>query len=252
MIGDSTDPPFDAAATVTKLLLVLVPMILAYSVHEFAHAFVATKLGDPTPEEDGRLTLDPRAHIDPVGTILMPALAVLGGGLPMLGWARPTAFRPDRFTAKISPRLGDALVSAAGPLSNVLFGFVAAVGLIWVQIAGFHGSTERPDPRSLTVALGVLLLRLVQMNALLAVFNALPVPPLDGARLLPKVFDPFFAKHGRMMFPVLFLGIAFVPGVAAFLIGRPTAYVEAAMLRAAARIVVPLAEHFYPHVTPLL
>jgi Zn-dependent protease len=252
VIGDTSDPPFDAAATVTKLLLVLVPMVLAYSVHEFAHAFVATRLGDPTPEEDGRLTLDPRAHIDPVGTLLMPALAVLGGGLPMLGWARPTAFRPDRFTVKLPRRLGDALVSAAGPVSNLLFGFVAAVVLVCVQIAAFRSAGAEPDPRSLGVASSVLFLRLVQMNALLAVFNALPVPPLDGVRLLPSVFDPFFAKHGRIMFPLLFLGIAFVPGVASFLIGRPTAYLEAAMIKSAAALVLPVAERLYPHAMPVI
>ena len=246
------DQPFDAAATVTKLLLVLVPMVLCYSVHEFAHAYVATKLGDPTPGEDGRLTLDPRAHIDPLGTLLMPALAVLGGGLPMLGWAKPTAFRPDRFTSKLAPRLGVAIVSAAGPLANVAFGFLSAVAVVCVQIASFRHGSAHPDPRSLPVAVGVLFYRLVQMNALLAVFNALPVPPLDGASLLPKALDPFFAKHGRMMFPLLFLGIAFIPGVAAFLIGRPTAYLESAMLRGAAQLAVPLAERFLPAVFPVL
>ncbi len=246
------DQPSDARQTITRLLLVLVPMILAYAVHEFAHAFVASKLGDPTPEEDGRLTLDPRAHIDPVGTLLFPTLAVLGGGLPMLGWARPTAFRPDRFTARISPRLGDALVSAAGPLSNVLFGFVAAVGLVCVQIASFRSATDATDARSVGVGLGVLLLRLVQVNAVLAIFNALPVPPLDGARLLPKVFDPFFAKHGRLLFPLLFLAIAFVPGVANTVLGRPSAYLEASLLRAAAKVVVPVAEAILPHAMPVL
>jgi Zn-dependent protease len=246
------DQPFDARQTVTRLLLVLVPMVLAYAVHEFAHAFVATKLGDPTPEEEGRLTLDPRAHIDPVGTLLFPTLAVLGGGLPMLGWARPTGFRPDRFTARISPRLGDALVSAAGPLSNVAFGFAAAVALVCVQLASFRNAGAEGDARSVGVGLGVLLLRLVQVNAVLAVFNALPVPPLDGARLLPKALDPFMAKHGRMLFPLLFLGIAFVPGVANALLGRPSAYLEATLLRTAAKVVVPVAEAIFPHAMPTL
>lgn len=246
------DQPFNGPQTVTRLLLVLVPMVLAYAVHEFAHAFVATKLGDPTPEEEGRLTLDPRAHIDPVGTLLFPALAVLGGGLPMLGWARPTGFRPDRFTARISPRLGDALVSAAGPLSNVVFGFVAALALVCVQLASFRQADAAPDSRSLTVALGVLLLRLVQVNAMLAIFNALPVPPLDGARLLPKALDPLMAQYGRYLFPALFLGIAFVPGVANAVLGRPSAYLEASLLRAAAKVVVPVAEAVFPHAMPTL
>ncbi len=245
------DEPFDARQPVTRLLLVLVPMVLAYAVHEFAHAFVATKLGDPTPEEEGRLTLDPRAHIDPVGTLLFPTLAVLGGGLPMLGWARPTGFRPDRFTARISPRLGDALVSAAGPLSNVLFGFVAAVGLVCVQIASFRNAGLEPDSRSVGVGLGVLLLRLVQVNAVLAIFNALPVPPLDGARLLPKALDPFMAQYGRYMFPALFLGIAFVPAVGRVLLGIPSAFLERHLLGAAARLVVPIAERLVPHAAAL-
>jgi Zn-dependent protease len=184
-----------------------------------------------------------------VGTLLFPTLAVLGGGMPMLGWARPTAFRPDRFTARISPRLGDALVSAAGPLSNVLFGFFAAVGLVSVQIASFRNAGLEPDARSMGVGLGVLLLRLVQMNAVLAVFNALPVPPLDGARLLPKALDPFMAQYGRYFFPALFLGIAFVPAVGRVLLGIPSAFLERHMLGAAARLVVPIAERLLPHAT---
>ncbi len=246
-MSSSVNEPFDGRQTVTKLLLVLVPMILAYAVHEFAHAFVATKLGDPTPEEEGRLTLDPRAHIDPVGTILFPTLAVLGGGLPMLGWARPTSFRPDRFTAKISARLGDALVSAAGPIANVLFGFAAAIALVCVQIASFRNGDGAQDSRSVGVGLGVLLVRLVQVNALLAIFNALPIPPLDGARVLPRMFDPFFARHGKVLFPIFFLAIAFVPGVGAFILGRPAAYLESALMRAAAGVVLPFAERLFPH-----
>ncbi len=216
-------------------------MVLAYAVHEFAHAFVATRLGDPTPEEDGRLTLDPRAHIDLVGTILFPTLAVLGGGLPLLGWARPTAFRPDRFTVKLPRRLGEAIVAAAGPLANVAFGFVAAIGLVCVQLSAYRGTAPLSDSRSMGIGLGVLFLRLVEVNAMLAVFNALPVPPLDGSRVFPRVFDPFFATYGRFLFPALFLGIAFVPGVASFLLGRPTAFLEAALVRTAAHVVVPLA-----------
>src|SRR5215470_6330276 len=110
---------FDLADIARRLAMTLVPMILSLSVHEFAHAFTAYKLGDTTAKDAGRLTLNPQSHMDPWGTLLIPAISVLMGGIGFIGWARPTPFRSDRFKRGVPRRLGAALVSAAGPLSNL-------------------------------------------------------------------------------------------------------------------------------------
>src|SRR5690242_8681998 len=101
-------------------------MVLSLSVHECAHAWVAYRLGDDTAERQGRLSLSPVTHVDPVGTLLIPALnLILAGGFGFIGWARPTPVTPSRFRPTVPLRMGMALVAAAGPLSNLLLSVVA-------------------------------------------------------------------------------------------------------------------------------
>ncbi len=142
------------------LLATAVSLLVAATVHEYAHAYVAVRLGDPTPQRLGRLTLNPLAHLDLLGAVL---LLVAG-----FGWAKPVPVNPAFFP---NPRRGMLLVAAAGPLVNlgllVAFGSLARVGLI---------------PESGWI--GDLWLRLLYVNAVLAVFNLLPIPPLDGSRIL--------------------------------------------------------------------
>jgi Zn-dependent protease len=197
-----------------RLVLMLVPMILSLTVHEYAHAWSATKLGDPTARSAGRLTLDPRAHIDLWGTIIIPVMSVLLGGMAFIGWAKPTPFRPDRFRMGVNRRLGSALVAAAGPLSNILQAVLAAAGL-----SALHHALVESEP------IMMLLGSMFFLNVGLAIFNLLPFPPLDGHRLLPPAFDPIIRPLERYGFAIIMVIFLLLPGVADIIFRRPLRFV---------------------------
>ncbi|MDR7567247.1 MAG: site-2 protease family protein, partial [Armatimonadota bacterium] len=142
------------------LLATAVALLVAVTVHEYAHAYTAVRLGDPTPKRLGRLTLNPLAHLDPWGTLLL----LLAG----FGWAKPVPVNPAYFA---DPRRGMLMVAAAGPLANL-------------ALLGALGALARAGTVPELGWLGELWLRLLYVNAVLAVFNLLPVPPLDGSRIL--------------------------------------------------------------------
>lgn len=152
-------------------LVLLIPLVLSLTVHEFAHAWSAWRLGDDTAERQGRLTLNPMAHIDPVGTLLLPLL-----GIPF-GWAKPVPVNPARFHRNVTMGTGMMVTAVAGPLSNVLLAMASAVS---------YGLTRRWAPQFLEANPGLpeLLQQVVVMNVGLALFNMLPVPPLDGSRVV--------------------------------------------------------------------
>lgn len=141
-------------------------LIVSLSVHEAAHAWTANQFGDPTARLLGRLTLNPLKHIDIIGTVIFPLLAIYSG-LPLIGWAKPV---PVSMQNLRSPRRDFAAVALAGPISNLV---LAAIGAAVVAIAG-----------DLSGPAGNLLVFAAQMNILLAVFNMIPVPPLDGGNVL--------------------------------------------------------------------
>jgi Zn-dependent protease len=156
----------DLASSVLNLIV----LVLSLTVHEFFHAWSAWRLGDDTAARMGRLTLNPVPHIDPIGTLLLPLM-----GAP-IGWAKPVPVNPANFRRGISMSTGDTLVSMAGPLSNLGLGLLAAV---------VFGLLARFSPGSIgagTPAAG-LLARLMLVNAGLALFNLLPIPPLDGGHV---------------------------------------------------------------------
>ncbi len=216
----------DLADLARRLALSLVPMILSLSVHEFAHAKTAQLLGDDTARLQGRLTLDPRAHVDPVGTLLLPVLSVLMGGMAFFGWARPVPVRPDRFRERVPRRLGMAVVSAAGPVSNLVIAILAAAGLSSLVRLGVV-MTDAGKP----TAVALLLDATLTLNVGLAMFNLLPVPPLDGHRLVPAFLDKLMRPLERYGFAVLMAVFLFLPGVAEVVFYRPLAAVTG-LLRA--------------------
>lgn len=159
------------------LLLYLPILCLAFTVHEFGHAWVALKQGDDTAARLGRVTLDPRSHIDPIGSLLFPALATLGGGIPLLGWARPV---PVDVRKLRNYRTGDILVSLAGVFMNFLLAIVFTIAM--AVFFAFGGGVVYDGPTATTVfqflRAGIL------VNLALIVFNLLPIPPLDGSKVL--------------------------------------------------------------------
>lgn len=154
-----------------QLLIAFAILISSLTFHEAAHAWTANRLGDPTARMLGRLSLNPAVHVDVIGTIAFPLIAMLTG-FPLIGWAKPV---PVDMRNLQHPRRDFAIVAAAGPISNlILAAFGAAVFILWAADAS---STTRE-----LIATG--LLRFVLLNVLLAVFNLIPVPPLDGGNIL--------------------------------------------------------------------
>jgi len=168
-----------------------IPLLLSLAVHEWAHARAAASLGDQTAASQGRATLDPLAHIDPLGTVMLPLL-----GVPF-GWAKPVPVNPSRFSQAISMRLGMVWVALAGPLSNLVLGLLAL---------GAHAVLYGHGNRLLD-ALSAMTAHLVMLNGLLAVFNLLPIHPLDGSRVVDgfipdSLSGPWVAFKGAGIIPL--------------------------------------------------
>jgi Zn-dependent protease len=155
-----------------RAILYLIAFILSIAVHEFGHAWMANRLGDPTPRLQGRLTLAPQHHIDPIGTILMPIIMALSS-VPLLAWGKPVQYNPGALTRRYSMSTGRMLVAIAGPAMNLIMALV--VSIIIVIAAKFHA----PDR-----LLNTIFHYLVRLNISLMVFNLIPIPPLDGGSVL--------------------------------------------------------------------
>jgi Zn-dependent protease len=156
----------------------LVAFLFAISVHESAHAWMAARRGDPTAAMLGRITLNPIKHIDPIGTIILPAIA-LYSGFPMIGWAKPTPVNPRNFRNLV---VDDILTSVAGPASNFV---VVVFSMLVLAIIGMIGrATSTVTGESVLTPIAMMFLWLAEINMLLGVFNLIPLPPLDGSHVL--------------------------------------------------------------------
>ena len=205
---------FDFSHELAQRVMIVIPLLLSLTIHEWAHAWSAHRLGDDTAKLQGRLTLNPIAHIDLVGTLLLPLL-----GIPF-GWAKPVPVNPTRFRPGIKMSTGMVLTAAAGPLANVLLAVVSAVAF---------GLVARFAPSVGSGGLGIitLLTTLIVINVSLALFNLIPIPPLDGSRvvdgLVPLSWRPHWQSIVRLSPLLLVALIAFggniISGPAMYVMG---------------------------------
>ena len=193
----------------TQDLLALLPgFIIGLTVHEFSHAYVATRLGDPTARSLGRLTLNPLAHLDLFGSLML----IFAG----FGWAKPVPVDAGYLR---SPRRDMALIAVAGPVSNALLAMIIALGLRLAFPAGFASVEGATGFASTAVWLSI---QSIWINVILAAFNILPIPPLDGSRILagvvPEAWNRGYEQFERLG-PILLIGLvilASVTGVSIF------------------------------------
>jgi Zn-dependent protease len=173
---------------IQDLLLYMPALLLALCCHEFAHAWVAVRQGDDTPLRDGRVTLDPRAHVDPIGTVLFPIIGFLSGA-PLLGWAKPVMTDPRKYRSYVS---GDIKVSLAGVTANlilaILFGVASAFLLPHYDQYSMEGTLN---------VLAHVAIQAVLVNVGLLFFNLIPVPPLDGSHVLAHFLPASLAVQYR-------------------------------------------------------
>ena len=188
------------------------------TVHESAHAWTADRLGDRTARLLGRVSLNPIVHADPIGTVLFPLLSFIGG-VPLIGWAKPVPVVTRNLR---HPRRDFVLVAAAGPASNLLMAVGAASALWLVPVSPL--TLGEPN---VSAPLASLLSRAIQINVLLAIFNMLPIPPLDGGNVLSGILPPNLAGIFNQMRPYGFLLLyaLMLTGGLDYLVGPPYYFV---------------------------
>jgi Zn-dependent protease len=200
---------------ILQFLFYMVALIFSLSVHESAHAWTSNYFGDDLARLQGRISLNPIAHVDPIGTLLFPAMAFFTGA-PLIGWAKPTPVNPFRWRNK---RVANFWVSIAGVICNFMIAIVAGVILrilIATNVAGLglgtYGLAAESANRSLIAEGAVeLLMIFFTLNVALGVFNLIPIPPLDGSKvlqsILPPSFEPGFEALERFGFILLILAM---------------------------------------------
>jgi Zn-dependent protease len=213
----------DLLQQISSIALLAIPVIVAITFHEAAHGYVARHYGDPTAAEQGRITLNPLKHVDPIGTIILPALLLLSHAGFLFGYAKPV---PVNFGRLNHPKTDMIWVAAAGPGMNIALAAISAILLFAV----LHLAP--------TTWLVTLLWGSVQINLMLAVFNLWPIPPLDGSKVAIGLLPPSLAlplwrlqPYGLFVLLALFF-IANFTGLDIFgwMIGRPVAFLERPIL----------------------
>jgi len=185
--------------------MIVIPLLLSLTVHEWAHAWSAYRLGDDTAAMQGRLTLNPIAHIDPIGTLVLPLL-----GIPF-GWAKPVPVNPTRFRRGVKMSTGMIITAAAGPLANVALAILSAIAIGLIARFAPTSAAAASGGLGLVSLLGTLLI----VNVTLAIFNLIPIPPLDGSRvvdgLVPHGWRPQWESIVRLS-PILLIAVIYFSG----------------------------------------
>ena len=216
---------------ISSIVLAFIGLLLALTVHEASHAWAAFRLGDPTAKHLGRLSLNPLVHIDPIGTVLLPLLA-MGTGAPLLGWAKPVPV-DGRYLKNF--RRDFMWIALAGPASNVLLAILAS-GLLraLTLVPSSVGSVElaRPLEIFLIGADPQLLGGFFAINVVLAVFNMIPVPPLDGSNVVAALLPPQLAVRwdGVRQYGIFILYGLMLTGVLGTIIGPPYRFLAGLLL----------------------
>jgi Zn-dependent protease len=207
-----------SSETILNAVVLCLVVIVSIGIHEWAHAIVADLLGDPTPRSQGRVTINPLAHIDPIGTVLIPfMIALFPSGFGLIGWGKPVMVDVSYFKNRVRDHL---LVTAAGPVSNLILGLIVSV------VGGFVlKSIGNPDAQ---LRFFELVQTFIQLNVVLAVFNMIPIPPLDGSHFLKYLInmsDETYMNLSRWGFFILIVFIntplVMIVGKAAQFISRP-------------------------------
>jgi Zn-dependent protease len=194
--------------SIGQFILYMVALVFSLSVHESAHAWMSNQFGDDLARLQGRISLNPASHVDPIGTLLFPAIAFFTHA-PLIGWAKPTPVNPLRWRNK---RVANFWVSAAGAISNFIIAIIAGIGIRALYTFGItDGLRMRPGSSTLATGAFELLVTFFILNVSLGVFNLLPIPPLDGSKvlqsILPETFEAGFEALERFGFILLFIAI---------------------------------------------
>ena len=189
--------------SIFSTIIVLFVLLFAITVHEAAHGWAAFKMGDPTAYHLGRVTLNPIPHIDPIGTILMPLMLAIMG-FPFFGWAKPVPVNPLNLR---NPRRDNLIISAAGPISNLTVAFIAFFGVIILKTltSGFVGTNPQSFVNYLSSGIFFILYYTIVINVILATFNLIPVPPLDGSGVLLGLISDEAAQKYEQIRPYGFI-----------------------------------------------